>query len=58
MLLHRNRVIGTAFNGCIIGDNHALEAIHTADADNQTSCRYTIVAVHAVARKLANLEEG
>ena len=57
MLLHRQRVVGTAFHRCVVGNDHALDAVHPADAGNDRGGRH-IAAVHAVRGELRDLEEG
>ena len=57
VLLDRHRVVGAAFHGGIVGDDHAFGAFDPADAGDQPGCR-CIVVVHAVGGKLADLEEG
>ena len=35
VLLHRERVVGAALDGCVVGDDHALDALDDADAGDQ-----------------------
>ena len=46
MLLHRHRIIGAAFDGGIVADDHAFAPGHAADAGDKTSAMDGIV-VHA-----------
>ena len=57
MLLHRDRVISAAFDGRVVGDDHALLAVDAADTRNQAARSDPVVAVHAETRELADLEK-
>ena len=56
VLLHRHRVIGAALHRGVVGHNHALHALHPADAGNDAR-RGRLVVVHAMRGKLADFEE-
>ena len=47
MLLDRNRVVGTAFDGRVVGDDHAFTPGDPADAGDH-ACAGALVVVHAV----------
>lgn len=53
MLLHRDRIVGAAFDRGIVADDHAVTAGDTADTRNQAGTR-SLVAVHSVGRRRAD----
>ena len=57
VFLHRDRIVGAALDGGVVGDNHAFQTLHSADAGNQSARRNIVIAIHLVTRKLANLEK-
>ena len=57
MLLHRQRVVGAALHRRVVGDDHALDAIHAADAGDDGGRRY-VAAIHAVRGELRDFEKG
>ena len=57
MLLHRQRIIGAAFDRRIVGDNHAFHTLDAANTGNQPACR-NILAVHLVGCKLTDFQKG
>ena len=57
MLLHRHRIVGAALHGGVVGDDQALAPRDAADAGDDAGGR-DLVAVHAVGRQLAELQEG
>jgi hypothetical protein len=52
MLLHRERIVGAALHGGVIGDHHAFAAGDPADAGDQPRARQ-ILAVHPLRRQRA-----
>ncbi|MCY1506252.1 hypothetical protein D9M68_404960 [compost metagenome] len=56
VLLHRQRIVGTAFDRRIVADDHAFAARHPADARDQSG-RRRIAIVHAVRGRHADFEE-
>ena len=56
MLLHGQRVVGSAFDGGVIGDDHAFVPGNDAYAGDDSSARHFIV-VHPVRRKWAQFEK-
>ncbi|MNO73340.1 hypothetical protein D3C76_643030 [compost metagenome] len=56
VLFHRQRVIRTTFDRGVVGDNHALDAFHTADPGNYASSG-DVFAIHLVRRQLADLQK-
>ena len=57
MLLHGEGEIRTAFHGGIVGDDHAGDPLHDADAGNHSSSR-THAVVETGGSELSNFEEG
>ena len=56
VLLDGQRVIGAAFDGRIIGDNHAVDVVNLADARNDARGRHFIV-IKAIRRKLPDFQK-
>ena len=56
VLLDRERKIGAALDGGVVGDDHALAPRDAADAGDDARAR-RLVAVHAVRRELPDLEK-
>ncbi|MCY1367921.1 hypothetical protein D9M69_548760 [compost metagenome] len=56
MLFHRQRVIRTTFDRGIVGEDHALDAFHTADPGNYASSG-DVFAIHLVRRQLADFQK-
>ena len=56
MLLHRHRIIGAAFDGGVIGDDHAVAAADAADAGDQARRRH-VATIHFVSGKRRQLQE-
>jgi hypothetical protein len=56
VLLHGHRVVGAAFDGRVIRDDHALTARNAADAADHRGGMH-VAAVHAPGGKLADLKE-
>ena len=52
-----HRVVGAALHGRVVGDDHALHALHTADACDEAR-RGRVAIVHPEGGELADLEEG
>ena len=57
VLLDRERVVGAALDGGVVGDDHALLAVHDADAGHDARPR-RIAVVHAVSGERRELEPG
>ena len=57
VFFHRDRVVGTAFYGGIVGDDHALDTVDVTDASYQPASGDIIVTVHHVTRKRTNFEK-
>ena len=57
VFLDRDRVVGAAFDGRIVGDDHAFLAGNPADTGNQAASGNPVVAVQFVARELADFEK-
>ena len=57
VFLDRNRIVGAAFHGCVVSDNHAFLAADTADSGDQPTGRDIVIGVHLETRKLADFEE-
>ncbi len=57
VLFDGHRVVGAALHGRIIGDDHALHTLHTADACDEAR-RGRVAIVHPEAGELPDLEEG
>jgi hypothetical protein len=56
VLLHRHREIGAALHRGVVGDDHAFDALHAADAGDHAG-RGDLVVVHA-SRHGGEFEEG
>ncbi len=56
MLLDRHRIVGAALDGRIVGDDHAVLALHDADPGHDAGCR-RIVAVHTGRGERRELEK-
>ncbi len=56
VFLHRQRVVGAAFDGGVVGDDHALDAVYPADAADDAG-RGHIVLVDLPGRQLADFEK-
>src|SRR5258706_6209563 len=56
MLLHRHRIIGAAFDGRVIGDDHAFAAGYPPHPGDDAGGMY-VAAVEAVGRKWRQFEE-
>ena len=57
MLLHRERIVGPAFHGRIVGDDHRLAAGNPADAgDDRGAGR--LVVIEPVSRERGQLQKG
>jgi hypothetical protein len=57
VLLHRQRKVGATLHRRVVGDDHAFDALHPADAGDDAG-RGHVAAVHAVGRQRRELEEG
>ena len=57
VLLHRHWVVGAAFNGRVIGDDHDLPARNLSDARNHAGAG-DILAIHAIRGELGDFQEG
>ena len=56
VFLDGKRVIGTALDGRIIGDNHAIDVADLPDARYE-ACGWHFVVIETVSRELSDLEE-
>src|ERR1700682_2950911 len=56
MLLHRHRIIGAAFDGCVVGDNNAFAAGYAANAGDDAR-RMHVAAIEAVSGKRRQFEK-
>ena len=56
VLLHRHRKVGAAFDGGVVGDDHAFAALDAADAGDQAGAVDRIL-VHAVGGERRQLEK-
>ena len=57
VLARGHRVVGAAFDGGVVADDHHLAALDPADAGDDPGAR-RLVLVHAVGGELGELEEG
>ena len=57
MLLHRQRIIGAAFDRRIVGDNHAFNTFNAADTGDKTAS-WNILTVHLVGCELTDFQKG
>ncbi len=57
MLLHRHRVIGTALDRGVVGDDYAFHSGHPADAGHHAGARY-LVGVQAQRGERGDFQEG
>ncbi|MNY10973.1 hypothetical protein D3C86_1439780 [compost metagenome] len=56
VFFHRQRVVRATFYRGVVGDDHALDAFHTADPGNHASGG-DVFAIHLVRRQLADLQK-
>jgi hypothetical protein len=57
VLLDGHRVVGAALHGRVVGDDHALHALHTTDACDDARCG-RVAVVHPEGGELPDLQEG
>jgi hypothetical protein len=57
MLLDREGVVGAAFHGRVVGDDHALAAADASDAGDDAGSGNLFVAVYLVGGELPDLEK-
>ena len=56
VFLDGQRVIGPAFDGCVVRNNHAFDVVDATDSGNDSRRRHVVV-VYAVGREPADLEK-
>ena len=56
VLFDRNRVVGTAFDRCVVGDDHAFATGDSADTGDD-ACAGALVVVHAVGGQRRDFEQ-
>src|ERR1700743_75312 len=56
MLLDRDRIVGAALDGRVVGDDHALAVGHPADSGNDSGAR-GLVVVHVVCGQRSKLQK-
>ncbi|ENN86135.1 hypothetical protein RHSP_33009 [Rhizobium freirei PRF 81] len=56
MLLHRDRIVGAAFDRGIVADDHAVTARNAADAGDQAGAR-GLIAMHSMGGRRADLQK-
>ena len=56
VFLHCNRIVGTAFDSRIVGNDHTVDAVHLSDARDDARCR-DVVVIHVVSGKATDFEE-
>lgn len=58
VFLHGNRIVGTALHGGVVGHDHALHSLDTANASDDSTAIHNLTTVQLVPGQGTQLQEG